>query len=125
LTPSQFNNCNEQQAPSSAATKPDVVLSDQAGAVPDLASLALGQVLEVRLAYFIQWSWTITGSEKVLAPAAPINWFEPDPPACVWQFFAQMPGTVSLAYSGRPVCPPGSLCPYFVVQHDFEVTVKR
>jgi len=122
--PSTIDGCPQQQAPGSAGAPPDVVLSGQGAGVGGSASLGVGQVLEVRLGPQLSWTLTPPDPAGVLAPVGGNGWYDPSSPACVWRFTGQAPGTVSLSFSGRPICPPGEACPAFVVLSKFTVTVK-
>ncbi len=118
------NGCPSPQAPSSAGARPDVVLGGQSSLAGGSASLATGQVLEVRLGSSLRWALTLQDPTHVLAPADGNGWFDASAQVCVWRFTAQTPGMVSLSYSGRPICPPAGACPQFIVESNFQVTVK-
>ena len=123
--PTQVSSgCPAPQPPTSAGAAPDVVVGGQGGTVSSSASLAVGQVLEVRLGGGTRWALAQNDPARALAPATPNGWFEPNPPACVWRFTGHAPGTVALSFTGRPICAPGSICPQFVVLTDIQVTVK-
>lgn len=117
------NGCPEQQAPASAGTKPDVAVGNQFGGTGS-ASLAVGQLLEVRLGASLRWTLTLSDPTHVLAPVDHNGWYDPGQNTCVWRFTGQTPGTVTLVYGGRPICEPDKACPQFVIASDFTVTVK-
>lgn len=101
-----------------------MVVGGQGLSVSGSASLAVGQVLEVRLGAQVRWALALQDPAHVLAPVSPNGWYDPQQKACVWRFTGQTPGSVTLVYSGRPICSPGSVCPQFVIASNVAVTVK-
>jgi hypothetical protein len=120
----ETNGCAEQQAPSTASTKADVVVGSNGGAGTKAVTMTTSQVLEVRLGPVVHWTLVLQDPKGVLLPANHNGWYDAGAQVCVWRFTAKSAGTVSLVYSGRPICAAGKACPQFVIESDFTVTVQ-
>ena len=80
-------------------------------------------VIEVRLPFGHKWSGP-TVSQGVSQIHAPEGYAWKTNNVCVWRFVVRGPGTVSLDFSGRPLCKRGQMCPMFIMAVPFKINVK-
>jgi len=81
-----------------------------------------GDVVEIDLPFGRRWGTpSITGGLDMQQPAG-YAW----KPAhvCVWRFTAKSPGTAQVVFSARALCKAGELCPLYVMEFPFTITIK-
>lgn len=86
------------------------------------ATVAPGDIVEVRLDTVHKWSLDTRSLAKTLVPLNTEG--AADGAACVWDFKAQAPGTATIMFSGSPVCDPTEMCPQYVTALKFDITVS-
>ena len=126
VTPStSFNGCPTKHIPVDGPPKADVVLTKGGSEqTPTPATITVGQVLRVQLPAAIQWQLTQSDGGSSLQSIDPFGYFHSPDLSCIWNFIAQTPGTIHLAYSGGLLCAPGSACPAIAAIADFTITVQ-
>lgn len=83
----------------------------------------VGDVVEIDLPFGHTWNGPTT-SEGVLALQPPAGYAWKTNSVCVWRFTAHSAGTTQLSFYGRALCKKGQLCPQFIMNVPFTITVK-
>lgn len=104
-------------APSTANV---VVKSNQANAT---ITAKVGDVVEIRLPFGQKWTGP-TASEGSLTIQQPSGYAWKTDKVCVWRFTAKTAGTTSLQFHEQALCKPGQLCPMYIADIPFVITVK-
>ena len=83
----------------------------------------VGDIVEIRLPFGQKWSGPTTsvGSLEIQQPSG-YAWKTDK--VCVWRFTAKSAGTTNLEFQGRALCKPGQLCPMYIAEFPFVITVK-
>ncbi|GAC1695376.1 MAG: hypothetical protein PVS3B3_20020 [Ktedonobacteraceae bacterium] len=83
----------------------------------------VGDVVEIRLPFGQKWSGPTTsvGNLEIQQPSG-YAWKTDN--VCVWRFTAKSTGTTNLEFHGQALCKPGQLCPMYIAEFPFVITVK-
>lgn len=88
------------------------------------ATVSKGDTVNIELPFGLAWSGPLNFSSNVLTMQSPAGDAYPAIRACIWHFTAIGSGTASLAFTGRPICQDGHVCPRYIIQpFEFVVTV--
>jgi len=114
------NGCTDDTVLAKAPAKAKVVITHTATNVTVGAHQR--DIIEVDLPFGHKWGApSLSGSLEMQQPAGyawkPTN-------ACVWRFIAKAPGTAQLTFPARALCKPGELCPLYVMEFPFTITIK-
>ena len=104
-------------APSAANV---VVKSNQTNAA---ITAHVGDVVEIRLPFGQKWSGP-TASEGNLEIQQPSGYAWKTDKVCVWRFTAKSAGTTNLEFHEQALCKPGQMCPMYIAEFPFVITVK-
>lgn len=105
--------------PPSAAT-----VITQPGAINQLVTAHVGDVVEVRAPFGAKWSGP-TGSQGGLDLQQPFGYALNGTNACIWRFTARGVGTTSLHFSRQALCHANEMCPMFIANMPVNVTVRQ
>ena len=83
----------------------------------------VGDVVEIRLPFGQKWSGP-TASVGSLEIQQPSGYAWKTDKVCVWRFTAKSAGTTSLEFHEQALCRAGQLCPMYIVDFPFVITVK-
>ena len=82
-----------------------------------------GDIIEIRLPFNSKWSGPTT-SQGILELQTPSGYASKTNSACIWRFVAMGTGTIELNYTRQALCKPGELCPQYIMNVPFTITVK-
>jgi hypothetical protein len=82
-----------------------------------------GDVVQFDLPFGNSWAGP-NGSVGELELQTPAGYANPTSKMCIWRFTAQGTGTTMVSFYGHAICTKGQLCPQYVLNVPFEVTVK-
>ncbi len=83
----------------------------------------VGDVVEIRLPFGQKWTGP-TASEGNLEIQQPAGYARKTDNVCVWRFTAKSAGTTNLEFRQQALCKLGQLCPMYIAEIPFVVTVK-
>ena len=83
----------------------------------------VGDVVEIRLPFGQKWTGP-TVSQGSLEIQQPSGYAWKTDKVCVWRFTAKSAGTTSLQFHEQALCKPGQLCPMYIAEFPFVITVK-
>ncbi len=83
----------------------------------------VGDVVEIRLPFGQKWSGP-TASEGNLEIQQPAGYAWKADNVCVWRFTAKSAGTTTLEFRMQALCKPGQLCPMYIAEVPFVISVK-
>ena len=86
-------------------------------------SAKVGDVIEIRLPFGQRWTGPTT-SQGNLELQQPAGYAWKADNVCVWRFTAKSAGTTSLQFHQQALCKPGQLCPMYIAEFPFVITVK-
>ncbi len=83
----------------------------------------VGDVVEIRLPFGQKWTGPTTsaGSLEIQQPSG-YAWKTDK--VCVWRFTAKSAGTTNLEFHQQALCKPGQMCPMYIAEFPFVITVK-
>ncbi|MGZ3583812.1 MAG: hypothetical protein ACXVCX_02140 [Ktedonobacterales bacterium] len=82
----------------------------------------VGDVVQVRLPSAQRWRFANDGA-GTLELLQPAGYGDVKAGACVWNFRATKVGATAVSFGGMAICEPGRLCPQYVVDEEFRITV--
>jgi hypothetical protein len=82
-----------------------------------------GDVIEIDLPFGQAWSGPTT-SQGALQLQGPAGYAWAAANVCVWRFTVQGTGTTQLTFYGRAICQKGQLCPQYIINVPFTISVK-
>ena len=82
-----------------------------------------GDVIQVNLPFGSKWTGPST-SQGNLQLQTPAGYALKSSNVCVWQFIAKGSGTVQLSFTKQALCKSGQLCPQYIMNVPFTVSVK-
>lgn len=88
------------------------------------ATAKVGDIVEVDLPFGHNWSGPLNSSQKVLVEQNPSGYASPGGHVCVWRFLATATGTAEVNFTGRPICQKNQLCPMYIMDASFTITVQ-
>lgn len=102
-------------------TKASVMVksSDSNGAI----TARNGDVIAIELPFGHRWSGPTT-SQGVLQLQGPAGYASQSDKMCVWRYMATGTGTTKLEFSSKAICKSGELCPMYIMNVPFTITVK-
>ena len=106
-----------------AQPSPASVVLTTAGANAPTATVKKGEVVEIDLPFGHNWSGPAS-TQRLLTMQQPSGYASQAKHACVWRFVASSSGTTEINFTGRPICQKGQLCPMYVMDASFTVTVQ-
>ncbi len=115
------NGCPSDMVVGTAPPKANVTL--QTSDTNKTITANNGDVIEIRLPFGHQWSGP-AASQGILHSQSPEGYAWKANSVCVWRFVAQGTGSVSLNFTGRPLCKRGQMCPMFIMALPFKIDVK-
>ncbi len=83
----------------------------------------VGDVVEIRLPFGQKWSGP-TATEGSLEMQQPAGYAWKTDKVCVWRFTAKSAGTTNLEFHEQALCKPGQMCPMYIADVPFVITVK-
>ena len=114
------NGCPDDTVFAKAPTKANVVITHA-----DTNSTIVahqGDTIEVDLPFGHRWGTpSLLGGIEMQQPAG-YAWKPTS--VCVWRFVAKTPGTAQLTFPARALCKPGELCPLYVMEYPFTITIQ-
>jgi hypothetical protein len=114
------NGCPDDTVFAKAPTKANVVITHA-----DTNSTIVahqGDTIEVDLPFGHRWGTpNLAGGLEMQQPAG-YAWKPTS--VCVWRFVAKTQGTAQLTFPARALCQPGELCPLYVLEYPFTITIR-
>ena len=83
----------------------------------------VGDVVEIRLPFGQKWSGP-TASVGGMEMQQPAGYAWKTDKVCIWRFTAKSAGTTNLDFQQQALCRAGQMCPMFIVEVPFVITVK-
>ncbi len=83
----------------------------------------VGDVVEIQLPFGHKWSGPTT-SQGQLELQTPSGYASKANNVCIWRFVAKGAGMTSLNFTGQALCKPGELCPQYIMDVPFTITVN-
>ena len=83
----------------------------------------MGDVIEIQLPFGHAWSGP-TASQGILQLQPPAGYAWKAANVCVWRFTVQGTGTAHINFYGKALCKKGQLCPQYVMNLPFTISVK-
>ncbi|GAC1393117.1 MAG: hypothetical protein NVS4B12_16570 [Ktedonobacteraceae bacterium] len=83
----------------------------------------VGDVVEIRLPFGQRWTGP-TALQGTLEVQQPSGYAWKTDNVCVWRFVAKSAGTTTLEFHGQALCKAGQLCPMYIAEFPFVITVK-
>ena len=83
----------------------------------------VGDVVEIRLPFGQRWTGPTT-SQGGLTIQQPAGYAWKTDKVCIWRFTAKSAGTTTLEFNERALCRPGQVCPMYIAEFPFTITVK-
>jgi hypothetical protein len=115
------NGCPSDMVVNAVPTKANVIL--QPSDVNTTIAAHNGDVIEVRLPFGHKWGGP-AASQGILQLQPPAGYALKTSNVCIWRFVAQGTGSAFLDFSGRPICKRGQMCPLFIMNVPFKISVK-
>lgn len=94
------------------------------GANAPKATIKKGEIVEVDLPFGHNWSGPAGNTQHLLEMQQPAGYASQAKHACVWRFLATASGTTEVNFTGRPICQKGQLCPMYIMDASFTITVQ-
>lgn len=116
-----INGCPSDMVVNTVPAKANVIL--QPSDVNTTITAHNGDVIEVRLPFGHKWGGPAT-SQGILQLQPPAGYALKTSNVCIWRFVAQGTGSALLDFSGRPICKRGQMCPLFIMNIPFKISVK-
>jgi len=113
--------CPSDMVVSTAPSAANVVVKSNQANGPITAKV--GDVVEIRLPFGQKWTGP-TASEGNLQIQQPAGYAWKTDKVCVWRFTATSAGTTSLQFHQQALCKPGQMCPMYIADIPFVITVK-
>jgi hypothetical protein len=103
----------------SVGTVARVLTEAQSG---QMVSAHAGELIQVQLPMTFHWSFNDQAGNLAVVP--PADGQDPTLNVCFWTFKAQSAGSVTLRFSGAPLCdPPAQQCSQLLIAANFTVNV--
>ncbi len=83
----------------------------------------VGDVVEIRLPFGQSWTGP-TASQGSLELQQPAGYALKTDNVCVWRFTAKTAGTTQLEFHSRALCKAGQMCPMYIAEFPFTITIK-
>lgn len=83
----------------------------------------VGDVVEIRLPFGQRWTGP-TASAGGLEIQQPSGYAWKTDKVCIWRFTAKSAGTTNLEFHEQALCKAGQLCPMYIAEFPFVITVK-
>ncbi|GAC1359212.1 MAG: hypothetical protein NVSMB38_42790 [Ktedonobacteraceae bacterium] len=83
----------------------------------------VGDVVEIRLPFGQRWTGPTT-SQGSLEIQQPSGYAWKTDKVCIWRFTAKSAGTTNLEFHQQALCKAGQLCPMYIAEFPFVITVK-
>ena len=83
----------------------------------------VGDVIEIRLPFGQRWTGP-TASKGGLEIQQPAGYAWKTDNVCIWRFTAKTAGTTNLEFQEQALCKKGQLCPMYIAEVPFAITVK-
>ncbi len=113
--------CPSDMVVSTAPSVANVVVKPGQTNAPITAHV--GDVVEIRLPFGQKWSGP-TASVGGLEMQQPSGYAWKTDNVCVWRFTAKSAGTTNLEFHQQALCKKGQLCPMYIAEVPFTITVK-
>lgn len=119
-TTSVANGCPMGSDSGVGVTAPTYILMEKD--VGHVSEAHVGDVVQVRLPAAQRWKLMNDGA-GTLDLLQPAGYWDVKASACVWNFRAAKVGATVVSFGGMAICEPGQLCPQYVVDEEFRITV--
>ena len=83
----------------------------------------VGDVIELHLPFGQKWTGP-TASGGNLEIQQPAGYASKTDNVCVWRFTAKSAGTTNLEFRAQALCKPNQMCPMYIAEFPFVITVK-
>lgn len=82
-----------------------------------------GETVQVRLPFGQKWNEPRIAL-NIIELQQPAGYAEKTTNMCVWNFVAKSRGTTQIHFQGQALCPPGSMCPMYIIEMSFTVSIQ-